>query len=110
MDTNVISVGSSSIIFGVMGLLLGYMTMNWTCLGYLRSQLCCMIGFIIFFGVIFSFSSGVDAGAHFGGLIAGYLFTLAVLPAIEEKDKRITIVGIVLLLAYFLTTFLVFFL
>lgn len=81
MDYNTISVGSSTMIFGVFGCLLGYMTLNWSYLGYIRSQLCCIIGFILFFSILFSFSSGVDAAAHFGGMIAGYCATLAFFPS-----------------------------
>lgn len=110
LDPNTLSVGSSTMIFGVLGAFVGYMTLNWNTLGQIRSQLCCIIGLILFMSILFSFSSGVDAAGHFGGLIGGYFTTLAVFPAIGEKHKYFVAGGIGGLIIYFLTTFLVFFL
>jgi len=81
MDMNTVSVGCSTMIFGILGCLLGYMVINWPFLGYLRSQLCCIVGIITFFSVLMSFTSGVDAAAHFGGLITGFCVTLALFPS-----------------------------
>lgn len=88
----------------------GFMIMNWEVLGELKTQLCCIIGFIVVMSVISSFSSEVDALGHFGGLIGGILLCLGAFPALREKKKVFTLVGGIGLGAYFLITFLVFYL
>ena len=83
LNDNTVSVGSSTMIFGILGGYVGYMTMNWNYLGAIKSQVCCLIGIILFFSIMLSFSSGIDAAGHFGGLIGGYFITLAIFPALE---------------------------
>lgn len=64
---------------------LGFMTINWTTLGQygeIRSQICCTVGVLVFFSILFSFGSDIDMYGHFGGMIGGYFASLAFLPGI----------------------------
>ena len=108
-----VSCGASGIIFGVIGTYLAFMTINWTTLGRygeLRSQICCTVGVLVFFSILFSFGSDVDMYGHFGGMIGGFFAALALVPGIEQKDKKFYIAGCVGLGLYLLGTFLGFFL
>ena len=107
---NVISAGSSTVIFGVLGVYVAYMFMNWEALAELRTQLCCIIGIIVFLSIISSFSTGVDYLGHLGGIIGGFFLSLAAFPTILPKKKWVMGLGAGGLSGYFLTTFLVFFL
>lgn len=81
-----VSCGASGIIFGIIGTYLAFMTINWTTLGRygeIRSQICCTVGVLVFFSILFSFGSDVDTYGHFGGMIGGYFAALALLPGIE---------------------------
>jgi hypothetical protein len=89
------------------------MTINWQTLGQygdMRSQLCCTIGILVFFSILFSFGSDVDMYGHFGGMIGGYLVGLAVLPGIQEKSPKFIPIGWSCFGGYLLITFLTFFL
>ena len=111
--TGTISAGASGIIFGVIGAYLCFMTINWQTLagyGEVRSQLCCTIGILVFFSILFSIGEGVDMYGHFGGMIGGYLVGLALLPGIKEKYKKFVTIGGAVFVTYLLVTFLVFFL
>jgi rhomboid protease GluP len=80
-----ITAGASVMIFGILGGYTAYMLINWSALGKLgpiRSQLCCIIGFILFFSLLFSFGPNVDSIGHIGGLIGGFLISLAILPGL----------------------------
>jgi rhomboid protease GluP len=107
---NTVSVGASTVIFGVMGGLLSYMTINWTVLGRVRSQLCCIVGLITFLAVLTSLNGEVDLAGHLGGMFGGYMCGIAIFPAIKQKDKRFTIVGTSCLAIYLLVMLLVFYL
>lgn len=107
---NFISVGASTIIYGVFGALLAYMTINWQSLGAIRNQICCIVAMIIIFTVLFSLDSSVDFGGHLGGFIGGYLSGIMLFPGIRPKNNYLTLAGAGALAAYFLVMFLVFFL
>jgi rhomboid protease GluP len=80
-----ISAGASGMIFGILGAYVAYMTINWSALApyaAVRSQICCLIGFIVFFSILFSFGSGIDLFGHIGGMIGGYMISLAILPGL----------------------------
>jgi membrane associated rhomboid family serine protease len=73
-------------IFGILGAYMAYMTINWSALaayGPVRSQICCLIGFIVFFSILFSFGPGIDFFGHIGGMIGGYMVSLGILPGLE---------------------------
>lgn len=108
-----ISAGASGIIFGVIGAYLAFMTINWQTLGQygeMRSQICCTVGFLVFFSILFSLGSDVDMYGHFGGMLGGYLMALALLPGIQQKNPKFYMIGVTIYTAYILVTFLVFFL
>lgn len=86
------------------------MTINWKTLGPVRSQLCCIIGFITVISVLMSLDGTVDLAGHCGGLLGGYLCALAIFPGIETKKRYFTIGGAAALGIYFLVTLLVFYL
>lgn len=107
---NTISVGASTVIYGCYGGLIAYMIINWKTLGKMRSQLCCIIGIILFISIFMSLGGNVDLAGHLGGLVGGVTCGLGIFPGIKPKLKAFTIGGLGLLAAYILTMFLVFFL
>ena len=75
-------------IFGIIGTYLAFMTINWQTLSVnreIRSQLCCTIGILVFFAILFSLGYDIDLFGHIGGMIGGYLMALAMLPGIQNK-------------------------
>jgi len=108
-----VTVGSSTAIFGVLGGLIAYLIINWVALeryGNVRSTLCCIIGILVVFSLLFSIGSSIDAIAHIGGLIGGILISLAILPGIQEKNRVLTMIGLGGIVGMNFITFLVFFL
>lgn len=89
-----ISVGSSSMIFGLIGCLIGYLIINWPYLGSVKSQLACLYIFICIMAILSSFGDSVDMAAHLGGLLGGILCSVAFFPAIAQKNKIIMYIGI----------------
>lgn len=110
LPTNSLSVGASTVIYGTFGGLIAYMIINWKNLGRIRSQLCCIIGIIIFISVIMSINGTIDIAGHLGGLAGGFGYSLAAFPAIRQKSKAFTIAGGIFLASYMLIMFLVFYL
>lgn len=99
-------------IFGVIGAYLAYMTMNWKALAAyrdIRSQLCCTIGILVFFSLLFSFGSDVDIFGHLGGMVGGYFVSLAILPGIGQKSKKLIYFGAVGYVVFTVLAFVLFF-
>lgn len=108
-----ISVGASTVIFGVFGGLIAYLAINWTTLGsagQLRSQLCCIIGVLTVISILMSFDSSIDLAGHLGGMVGGFTSGIALFPGIKQKHKAFFIGGCASLSGYLLTMFLVFYL
>jgi rhomboid protease GluP len=112
-----ISVGCSTAIYGFIGTLVAYLIVNWTqlaAIGPLRSQLTCIVVLLLFMSILFSFSqssNAIDYYGHMGGFVGGLFGSMLILPPIGMgTNKSMKIVGGVVLGAYLLTTFLVFFL
>ena len=104
---NVISVGASGALFGLLGSLV-YFGIRFRL--YLKDSLRTSIIPVIILNLFIGFVvPGIDNFCHIGGLIAGFLATMAVgIP--EEKNKRDTINGWLLLLMFFcFLVYLVFF-
>ncbi len=97
MDSNIVSVGASGTIFGLMGALL-YFGYHYRL--YLNDAIKTQIIPVIVFNLLIGFMiSGVDNGAHIGGLIGGYLATMAI--GIKNKsEKRDMINGWIVLILY----------
>ena len=96
-----ISIGASGAIFGLLGALL-YFGLHFRL--YLTDALISKIIPIIILNLLIGFTvTGIDNACHIGGLIGGFLASMAVgVPEVDNKKDRIN--GIILLLIY--TSFL----
>ena len=102
-----ISIGASVAIFGLLGALL-YFGLHFRL--YLTDALISKIIPIIILNLLIGFTvTGIDNACHIGGLIGGFLASMAVgVPEVENKKDRIN--GIILLLIYILfVSYLLFF-
>lgn len=107
VDSNIVSVGASGAIFGLMGALLyfGYYYRL-----YLNDAIKTQIIPVILFNLIIGFMMpGIDNGAHIGGLIGGYLATMAI--GIKNKSEKKDMINgwIVLILYLAFLSYIVFF-
>ncbi len=79
-ETNV-KAGASTSLYGVIGVIIGYLIINWKGLDLigplLKYQLCCtsvmIIAFIFFFSVLGT--ANVDAFGHLGGFLTGFFLS-----------------------------------
>lgn len=114
-ETNV-KAGASTSLYGVIGVILGYIIINWGGLNVigplLKYQLCCtsimIIAFIFFFSVLGT--SNVDAFGHLGGFLTGlFLSSINETIAQDRYEKIIRIVFFSLFVIEFVVCFAVFF-
>lgn len=106
-DSNIVSVGASGAIFGLMGALL-YFGYHYRL--YLNDAIKTQIIPVILFNLIIGFMMpGIDNGAHIGGLIGGYLATMAI--GIKNKSEKKDMINgwIVLILYLAFLSYIVFF-
>ena len=95
LNMNTASIGASGAIFGLMGALL-YFGINYRV--YLGTALTKEILPVIILNLLLGFTlSGVDNFAHLGGLIGGFLTTMAVGISIKKEDR---VNGIILTILY----------
>lgn len=107
VDSNIVSVGASGAIFGLMGALL-YFGYHYRL--YLNDAIKTQIIPVILFNLIIGFMMpGIDNGAHIGGLIGGYLATMAI--GIKNKSEKKDMINgwIVLILYLTFLSYIVFF-
>ena len=107
VDSNIVSVGASGAIFGLMGALL-YFGYHYRL--YLNDAIKTQIITVILFNLIIGFMMpGIDNGAHIGGLIGGYLATMAI--GIKNKSEKKDMINgwIVLILYLAFLSYIVFF-
>ena len=107
VDSNIVSVGASGAIFGLMGALL-YFGYHYRL--YLNDAIKTQIIPVILFNLIIGFMMpGIDNGAHIGGLIGGYLATMAI--CIKNKSEKKDMINgwIVLILYLAFLSYIVFF-
>ena len=107
VDSNIVSVGASGAIFGLMGALL-YFGYHYRL--YLNDAIKTQIIPVILFNLIIGFMMpGIDNGAHIGGLIGGYLATMAI--GIKNKSTKKDMINgwIVLILYLAFLSYVVFF-
>ena len=107
VDSNIVSVGASGAIFGLMGALL-YFGYHYRL--YLNDAIKTQIIPVIVFNLIIGFMMpGIDNGAHIGGLIGGYLATMAI--GIKNKSEKKDMINgwIVLILYLAFLSYIVFF-
>lgn len=106
-DSNIVSVGASGAIFGLMGALL-YFGYHYRL--YLSDAIKNQIIPVIIFNLMIGFMvSGIDNGAHIGGLIGGYLSTMALGIKNKSHQKDRLNGSIVLLLYILFLSYVVFF-
>ena len=107
VDSNIVSVGASGAIFGLMGALL-YSGYHYRL--YLNDAIKTQIIPVILFNLVIGFMMpGIDNGAHIGGLIGGYLATMAI--GIKNKSTKKDMINgwIVLILYLAFLSYVVFF-
>lgn len=107
VDSNIVSVGASGAIFGLMGALL-YFGYHYRL--YLNDAIKTQIIPVILFNLIIGFMMpGIDNGAHIGGLVGGYLATMAI--GIKNKSHKKDMINgwIVLTLYLAFLSYIVFF-
>lgn len=107
VDSNIVSVGASGAIFGLMGALL-YFGYHYRL--YLNDAIKTQIIPVILFNLIIGFMMpGIDNGAHIGGLIGGYLATMAI--GVKNKSEKKDMINgwIVLILYLAFLSYIVFF-
>lgn len=107
VDSNIVSVGASGAIFGLMGALL-YFGYHYRL--YLNDAIKTQIIPVILFNLIIGFMMpGIDNGAHIGGLIGGYIATMAI--GIKNKSEKKDMINgwIVLILYLAFLSYIVFF-
>ena len=107
VDSNIVSVGASGAIFGLMGALL-YFGYHYRL--YLNDAIKTQIIPVILFNLVIGFMMpGIDIVAHIGGLIGGYLSTMAI--GIKNKSTKKDMINgwIVLILYLAFLSYVVFF-
>lgn len=98
LNMNTASIGASGAIFGLMGALL-YFGINYRL--YLGTALTKEILPVIVLNLLLGFSlSGVDNFAHLGGLIGGFLTTMAVGMSTKKGDRVNGIIFIILYISF----------
>ena len=106
-ESNIVSAGASGAIFGLMGALL-YFGYHYRL--YLNDAIKTQIIPVILFNLLIGFMvSGIDNGAHIGGLVGGYLATMAI--GIKNKSHKKDMINgwIVLTLYLVFLSYIVFF-
>ena len=90
-NPNVVSAGASGAIFGVYGVLLGYLLLvkddaiPAERVGALTKSALIFIGYNVVFGVL---NKGTDLAAHGGGLVAGFLCGLVLSAPLLDEHRR----------------------
>jgi rhomboid protease GluP len=86
-----LSAGASTAIYGMLGILLGYMIINWDGLGFMPPAFRCrtlvLLIFMLVFSVFFvSQDKSIDIFGHLGGLLGG-LWLSGIPPSIIDTKK-----------------------
>jgi rhomboid protease GluP len=116
IDSTDVKAGASTSLYGMIGVIIGYMIINWSGLDIvgpiMKYQLCCtsvmIIMFIFFFSVLGT--GNVDVFGHLGGLMTG-LFLSSINETIKNEtyEKVIRIVLISLFVIMYVICFAIFF-
>lgn len=96
LESNVVGIGASGALFGLMGALL-YFGYHYRL--YLSDAIKNQIVPIIVINLLMSFFLGFDNAAHLGGLIGGYLTAMAV-GITDKSQKKDMINGMIVLVLY----------
>ncbi len=86
---NVASLGASGAIFGLLGAGITF-PLRWGSLmnPRARKSILSQLSFFLVINIAFSFTPGIDKYAHFGGLIAGALLGLLLLPDVLDDREQ----------------------
>jgi rhomboid protease GluP len=116
IDKTDVKAGASTSLYGLIGIIVGYMIINWRGLDLigpmLKYQLCCTSIMIIFFIFFFSVlgTQNVDIFGHIGGFLTGLWISSINKTIITTKYENVMrIVFFSLLVAQLLICFVVFF-
>jgi rhomboid protease GluP len=91
-DSNAIKAGASTALFGIIGIILGYVIINWRGLSVigslLKCQLVCICMVIIMFIFIFTpgATNNIDYLGHLGGFLTG-LWLISINPTILDEKS-----------------------
>jgi rhomboid protease GluP len=112
-----VKAGASTALYGVIGIIFGYIVINWKGLDLvgpaMKCQIWCSAAMIIFFILIFTptGASNIDFYGHLGGFLAGVWLSAIHTTIIDSKRERvIRTVFAMLLFTQILACFLVFYL
>jgi membrane associated rhomboid family serine protease/Flp pilus assembly protein TadD len=100
-NPRVLSVGASGALFGLTGALmasiyLGEFSLSGISLRGTLGSLVFFAGFSLYFGFV---SSGIDNGAHIGGLVSGLILGALIARIAPENDhRRVAVLGVVALM------------
>lgn len=113
---DMVRAGSSTSLYGMIGVVIGYLVINWggmVLVGFvLKFKLILMIVLIGAYLLLFTdVATNIDFYGHLGAFIAGILLS-AINPTIESNKREIVlrVIFLILLTAYLLALFLVFYL
>ena len=111
--------GASTSLYGMIGVILGYIIINWNGLRLigdgLRCSILCSFMFLLIFVLIFTPANlertNVDHWGRLGGFLTGLWISAIGTPLISEnRERNIRIIFFIFLAAQFLGTFLAFYL
>jgi len=98
MSPSSISVGASGALFGLLGADFAFLVVNWDEVADSRSE-ACMIVLILVINVIIGFGGqDIDNWAHFGGLLTGLFLGPVILPYVQQRERKSTIIAVSVLL------------
>jgi rhomboid protease GluP len=120
VNTNVfrVAVGASTALYGLVGVLLGYIVINWAGLAFMPAAHKCRLVMVVVMMLLFSIffintgaSENVDYYGHLGGFLGG-LWLAGIPPSIlnNSREKMLRGVAIGLFCVQALICFLVFYL
>lgn len=103
-DTTTTKAGASTCLYGVLGVMVGYLIINWSGLkkigAILRCQLLCACGMLIVFTILFTSvgANNIDYFGHLGGFLAG-LWLSGINHTIENQscERNLRIMAIIML-------------
>ncbi len=105
-----LTVGAGSMVYGVLGGFFAFVTINWSTLYLIRSQLLCIIGMMTFFAMLFSIGGIYGFANFFGAFFGGFACSLALFKPIKDRNVIMIGAGITGVVLYWLMMFLIFYL